>query len=114
MTHQTPELTAREQAELLAAQRYPTSDDHPSPRAMAGKRDAFLAGYLVRDAQATGTGQRREVPPAGLCGDRRDHTPHTLAYVAVVNGPMRCHADQSRRVPNRIPQPQHTEGADHG
>lgn len=104
MTQQTAELTAREQGELLAAQRYPTSEDHPSPHAMAGKRDAFLAGYLVRDAQTAGPGQRREVAAAGLCGDRRDHAPHVLAYVAVVDGPMVCHADQSRRVPNRISQ----------
>jgi len=37
--------------------------------------------------------------PVGLCGDRGDHEPHLLAYAAVADGPMWCHADQTKRLP---------------
>lgn len=44
--------------------------------------------------------------PVGLCGNRADHVPHRIEFVAVANGPMWCHADQSKRVPFSIRQPQ--------
>ena len=40
--------------------------------------------------------------PEGLCGDKRDHTPHRVDYAPVSNGPMWCHADQRRRLPYRL------------
>lgn len=46
----------------------------------------------------------------GLCGNREDHEPHYMEFVPVANGPMRCHADQTQRVPFAIRQPQFERG----
>ena len=37
--------------------------------------------------------------PVGLCGNRSDHEPRLIEYVAVADGPMFCHADQAERLP---------------
>lgn len=101
-TTATHEPSLREQAEHLAAEKYPESDFSTPVLALPFK-ESFISGYLA-GAKASAAEAEATVPE-GLCGDRRDHEPHTLAYAAVVDGPMFCHADQSRRVPNRIPQP---------
>lgn len=38
----------------------------------------------------------------GLCGNRQDHEPHKVLWAAVVDGPMWCHADQSKRLPHAL------------
>jgi hypothetical protein len=42
--------------------------------------------------------------PQGLCGQRGDHEPHRVAYAAVADGPMWCHADQTKRLPFALEQ----------
>ena len=37
--------------------------------------------------------------PTDLCGNRDDHEPHLIEHVAAADGPMFCHADQTKRLP---------------
>lgn len=55
------------------------------------------AGYVV---MAPAAAAEPAVPvPEGLCGNREDHDPHLVEFAPVANGPLWCHADQSRRLP---------------
>lgn len=62
---------------------------------------ALLDAAAERDELAAKVERRttRPLTPLGLCGNRADHEPHLMDYVPVANGPMWCHADQTKRLP---------------
>lgn len=77
---------------------YPTSRKAETPEALVAELRLF---HHDRAASMLDSLTKPPEPSPGLCGDHEEHDPHIIAYVPVTNGPMSCHADQSRRLTAR-------------